>query len=108
MTFLEKLQTIERVNQLIRLKATGSPKDLATRLGVSRSTIYELIDVMKAMGAEINYCRRNRSFYYNKEMVLRIGFVERKKVVGGKKSWIFFSPSDFFGHSDCNLQTDNI
>lgn len=107
MTFLEKLQAIERVNQLIRLKATGSPKELAARLGITRSTVYELIKCMKTMGADIQYCRRRRSFYYGQEVVLKIGFVAKKRVVGGEKMHSFL-PSDFFGQWRFNLQVNNV
>jgi len=85
MTFLEKVQLIERVDQLIRMKATGSARDLADRTGVSRSTVYEIIECMKAMGAEIEYCRIKKSFYYTEEKIFVIGFVSRRKVRGGDK-----------------------
>jgi len=91
MTFLEKLKVIERLDQLIRLKATGSPIELSQKLGVSRSTVYEIIGVMRNMGAEIAYCTGNKSFYYCKEVLLGIGFVEPSKIRGGK--YIFYSPN---------------
>ena len=85
MTFLEKLKTVERVDQLIRLKATGTPDELAIKLGVSRSTVYEIIECMKSMNAEIKYCKATRSFCYESDKVLAIGFVEKSKIRGGEK-----------------------
>jgi Mn-dependent DtxR family transcriptional regulator len=85
MTFIEKLKTVERVDQLIRLKATGTPDDLASKLNVTRSTVYEIIECMKAMDAEIKYCKSRKSFYYETEKVLAIGFVEKDKIKGGEK-----------------------
>ena len=85
MKFLEKLQVIERVDQLIRMKATGSSNALAARLNVSRSTVYEILECMKQMGAEINYCKYRESYCYEKEKVLAIGFVNEKEIRGGKK-----------------------
>jgi len=102
MTFLEKVQLIERVDQLIRMKATGSAHDLADRIEVSRSTVYELIECMKAMGAEIDYCRHKQSFYYVEDKILAIGFVNKRKIRGGK---IFFQ--DFFHLSGFFGQTQN-
>ena len=94
MTFLEKLRAIERMDQLIKLKATGSAKELANKMSVSRSTVYEIIEVMKNMGAEIAYCSTRKSYYYQKEVVFAIGFVERHKVRGGKNfESIFMSPN---------------
>lgn len=85
MTFLEKVQLIERVDQLIRMKATGSADALSDRIGVSRSTVYELIDCMRAMGAEIEYCRQRQSFYYLEDKILAIGFVDKRKIRGGNR-----------------------
>ncbi len=86
MTFLERIRTIERIDQLIRLKATGSPDDLAKKLGVTRSTVYEFIECMKDMDAEIQYCKVRKSFYYETEKVLAIGFVEKNKIKGGERN----------------------
>ena len=54
MSFIEKVQLLERMDQLIRLKSTGTPIELADRLNVSRSTIYEIIECLKSLGAEIS------------------------------------------------------
>lgn len=80
MTFTEKIKTIERVDQLIRLKATGCPVELSQKLGVTRSTIYLIVECMKEMGAEINYCKLRKSFYYESEKVLAIGFIDPFKI----------------------------
>ena len=97
MKFIEKIQTIERIDQLIRLRATGTPSELASRLKISRSTVYEIIDCMKQMGAEISYCKRNGCFFYEQEKTLAIGFVKRSKLRGGNASTYNFA-SGFFGH----------
>lgn len=97
MTFLEKLQLIERMDQLIRLKATGTSKDLASRLGISRSTVFEIHDTMRKMGAEIDYCKFRKSYYYVRDKVLAIGFVDEKKIKGGKKIEKNILESGFFG-----------
>lgn len=55
MSFFEKLSLIERVDQLIRLKATGTADDLAKKLGISRRYVYLIIDMMKSMDAPIIY-----------------------------------------------------
>jgi len=83
MTFLEKLQLIERVDQLIRMKATGSANDLARKLGVSRRNVFHIINTMKAMDAPIEYCPYKKSFYYKYPCELMIGFVEKEKIKGG-------------------------
>ena len=84
MRYIEKTQLIERIDGLIQRKATGSATELASRVGVSKSTIYELIEVMKMMGAEIAYCCDRKSYYYTSDKVLAIGFVDKGKIKGGK------------------------
>ena len=85
MRFIEKTQLLERVDQLIRMKATGNSRELAKRLKISKSTVYEIIDLMKTMGAEIDYCNKRSSYYYTTEKVLAIGFVDPIMINGGKK-----------------------
>jgi len=51
---------------------------------VSKTTVYEIVHVMKMMGAEIEYCPSRKSFVYLKDKVLALGFVEPKKISGGK------------------------
>ena len=99
MTFLEKLQLIERVDQLIRMKATGSANDLARKLGVSRSTVFEILDTMRIMGAEIEFCKYKKTYFYSKDKVLAIGFVTKDKIKGGKKIKKNIAQSGFFGLS---------
>lgn len=85
MKLLETLERIERIDQLIRLKATGSPKELASRLEISERSVYNLIDTMKAMGAVIYYCTKRRSYCYDGELQFFYGFdkKERKRIFGG-------------------------
>ena len=79
MRFIEKLKLIERIDQLIRLKGTGSARDLAKRLGVSKSTVYDILEVMRLMGSDIDYCSIRKSYFYNTDKILAIGFVDREK-----------------------------
>jgi len=82
MRFLEKIQTIERIDQLIRMKATGSARDLAKKIGVSKSTLYEILETMKLMGAHIKYSSSKKSYYYETDKILAIGFVNPSKITG--------------------------
>lgn len=102
MTFLEKVQLIERLDQLIRMKGTGTARDLADRLNVSHTTVYEILECMKSMGAEIKYCRDRRSFYYLEDKILSIGFVNKRQIRGGQQ---FFYKN--FSLSRYALQTQN-
>jgi hypothetical protein len=58
---------LERLDQLIRAKATGSAQELADRLNVSKRTVFYLLAQMRDMGAPIQYCHTRQSYYYAEE-----------------------------------------
>jgi predicted DNA-binding transcriptional regulator YafY len=66
---------LERIDHLIRIKGTGTPSQLASRMGVGERTIYEYISTMKALGAPIRFSRERRSYYYDKEGTFTISFI---------------------------------
>lgn len=88
MTLIEKLQLIERIDGLIRRKATGPPKELASRLNVSERTIYNIIDQMKIMGAPIKYCSSSSNYRYDSPVSFSFRFIpsenENKSIQGGR------------------------
>lgn len=70
----------KRTDRLVRLKATGTPQQLARRLGISTSTLYENIKTMRSLfGAPIRYCRFHRSYVYEEEGKLELSFKKPKK-----------------------------
>ena len=95
MNLLKQINRIEQIDQLIRLKATGTPQELAKRLSISRSTLYNILDFMKSQGVEIYYSPTNQSFCYEKKVHFYFGFslekVRLRRIIGGKKL-IFRSP----------------
>jgi predicted DNA-binding transcriptional regulator YafY len=72
----EIFHRLERIDHLIRIKGTGTPAQLARRMGVGERTIYEYISMMKELGAPIRFCRERRSYYYDKDGVFIISFVD--------------------------------
>ncbi|MEM9859439.1 MAG: hypothetical protein AAF843_18945 [Bacteroidota bacterium] len=59
---------IERLDQLIRLRATGTPAECASKLGISKRTLYELINELKEdFSFPIEYNRGLQSFVYSKQ-----------------------------------------
>lgn len=78
---MEKIQMLERLDQLIKIKATGSPEELSIKLNISRSTVYYVIDCLKSLGADISYSNSKQSFIYNEEKKLIIGFISKNKIV---------------------------
>lgn len=86
MRFLEKLQVIERVDDLIKRKGTGTAEELASKLGVSRRCVFDIIDVMKKMDAPIVFNTQRRSYEYENPCELMIGFIDSEKIKGGRSN----------------------
>jgi len=91
MTFIEKIQQMDRVDALIRRKATGSPKELAKRLETSERFVYKLIKLMKDLGAPIYFDIDSNSYCYDEEIVFSIGFqLKKKQIKGGYLAFLYF------------------
>jgi len=71
---LQHIQLIERVDQLIRLRATGSPRNLARRLAISEASLYRLIETLREMGAPIEFSVCYQSYVYSSEVKFICGF----------------------------------
>lgn len=65
-----------RIDQLIARKATGTPQELAERLEISESTLYEYFSVMKDLGAPIKYDKIKNTYYYEVNGRFKIKFFE--------------------------------
>ncbi len=78
MNFIEKSKMLERVDQLIRMKATGTAGELAKKLNQSRSSVYNTLDLLRDMGADIKYCESRKSYYYTTDKILAIGYKKNK------------------------------
>lgn len=74
------MERINQIDQLLRFKNTGCANELAEKLGVSRSTLFETLNVMKDFGAEIAYCSYRQTYYYAKEGRFEIGFKPKNKL----------------------------
>ena len=107
-TYFER---ISRIDRLIRLKATGSPADLAQRLEISESGLYRYIGYMQLMGAPIIFCKSRNSYVYEDNGKFQMGFVttpinnnELSTTFGGL---IFPGKMNFFSCSQ-NMRVDEL
>jgi hypothetical protein len=88
------LATLDRLDSLIRRKATGTPIELAQRLRMSRSTLFELIAFLRdEMRAPIRYSKYKMSYIYDYQPKFYLGFekerlksLESGDVSGGSES----------------------
>ena len=61
---IDILYRLEHIDNLIRIKGTGTPDQLAHRLGMSRRSLFDYLNLMKA---PIKYCSHRQSYYYETE-----------------------------------------
>jgi len=78
MIFEKYAEMIERIDQMIRLKNTGTPEELAKKLGISESTLYVCLDIMKGRGANIEYDKYAKTYFYLSEGEFDFHFIPKK------------------------------
>lgn len=71
---IKQIELLERMDQLVRLKATGRPRELARRLNISEATVFRLIDTMKELNAPILYDLARQSYVYSEITSFKCGF----------------------------------
>jgi len=72
MDFIKQLDQYKRLHKLIEQSKTGTPKELADTLNISRSKLYLFLDNMKNLDAPIKYNRVLRTFQYDAFFELNI------------------------------------
>ncbi len=60
------IDRINKMNKLFSAEKTGTPKQLAEKLGICESRLYCIIDDLKLQDAPIAYCRKRETYYYTK------------------------------------------
>ncbi|QEC52447.1 HTH domain-containing protein [Anseongella ginsenosidimutans] len=60
----EPLNRLEYLNDLIRKKSTGSPKELAEKLNISQTTVFNWINMLRDLGALIKYDSERQTYFY--------------------------------------------
>ena len=73
MNIIDTKEKLERLDQLIRLEATGTPKELALKLKVTERTVYRIIKQLKEIGCPVCYNKAIGSYCYKYEgkMILK-------------------------------------
>jgi predicted DNA-binding transcriptional regulator YafY len=87
MKIFEQIQLLQRLDRLIRLKATGTPQILGEKLQLSERQARRIIDDMKGLGLPISYCKQQQSYFYESEVFMKFEIAivgeEKKKIIGG-------------------------
>ena len=94
MNLLEQLSLLERLDNLINRKNTGTAQEMAERLDISRRSVFNYLEKLRYYGAEIDFCPIRKSFIYvneNKPQLPIISKLNAKKIQGGESFITFFS-----------------
>jgi predicted DNA-binding transcriptional regulator YafY len=90
MKVFEYLDRISMMHKLIIRQKTGTPEEFAGQLGVSRTSLYELIDELKSRGVPISYSKSAKTFFYRQPYDISIScsmrpltYNEEKENAGG-------------------------
>ncbi|NSL85519.1 winged helix-turn-helix domain-containing protein [Chitinophaga sp. Mgbs1] len=67
MSLRRYLERLHLIDNLIRKKQAGSQQQLASKVGVSRSSLNEFLKEMKEEGFPIKYCKKSNTYYYEED-----------------------------------------
>lgn len=91
MKVFEYLDRINRMHRMVIRQRTGTPSEFAFQIGVSRTTLYEMIDELRSRGAPILYSKSQKTFYYSEPFEVTITcslrpltHIEEKLLTGGE------------------------
>lgn len=60
----EYVDLVARFHSLVMSRTTGTPEAFADKLGISRSSLYNLIEEIQSYGIDIEYSRTWQTFQY--------------------------------------------
>ncbi len=75
------IERFKRLDAIIQNKSSGTPAELAVRLEISESTLYEFIAVMKELGAPIIYDKYAKRYGYENEGYFNVSFIATSSLI---------------------------
>jgi predicted DNA-binding transcriptional regulator YafY len=91
MQIFDALFYFQRIDHLIRTRATGSPQDLAQRIGISRRHLLRLIGALREQGFPIAFDKCQNTYYYTESVKICfkviVGNDEILRIQGGTNNF---------------------
>ncbi len=72
MQTLKQLERLERLHELIAIRKTGTPCELAKHFGISRRSLFMMIEQLRDMRAKVLYSRSRNTYYYENDFELQV------------------------------------
>ena len=89
---VHQVERIKKINELINSANTGSPKEFADKLGISKSHLYQSIEELNEMGISIHYGSTRKAYYYENIIEHSLSYSMKiisengvKEIIGGYK-----------------------
>ncbi|MFN0215676.1 MAG: hypothetical protein ACKVT2_15570 [Saprospiraceae bacterium] len=91
MNIISHLFLLQRIDHLVRTRATGPPVQLAGRLGTSERNLYRLIGELRDQGFPIAYDKLADTYYYSEPVKIEFSILIGQEILlaiasGEKKS----------------------
>lgn len=87
MNLFDDILLIERLDYLIRVRATGTSGELANRFDISKRKAERLISKLREMGFPVSYDKESKTYYYTEEVriyfEIKIGKNQLFQIKGG-------------------------
>ena len=64
MCMIKYIDRLQRMDALIKMKATGTPDEFAGKLGIKRSTLFQTLQELRYIDVDIKYSCIRKSYYY--------------------------------------------
>ena len=79
MKLLEILERYQQIDRLIKRQSTGTPKEFADKLGISKSQLFNYLEDLRDRGAAISYNKTLGSYIYLKPVEITAVFSVRTR-----------------------------
>lgn len=74
MKMLQQKETLEYLVHLIQSQWKGSPSAYAQKLGISESTFFRYLDLLRRLDIPISYNRSGQYYFFPKPVSIRLNF----------------------------------
>lgn len=105
MKSLKQIDRINKIHSLISSQKTGTPDTFAKQLYLSRRQMYNELEFFKNLNAQIKYCKKKETFYYDDNFEIKFEF-SLTIISRGESRRIFHLSSE--DYSNCITQKDSL
>ncbi len=74
MKMLQQKETLEYLVHLIQAQWRGSPSAYAQKLGISESTFFRYLDLLKQLDVPVSYSRSGQYYFFPKPVSIKLNF----------------------------------